>query len=63
MENQNQFRENQYSNNLQAVLPNSTAVLILGIVAILGCFCYGLPGIICSVIAIVLARDTLSVLK
>ncbi|MEJ7768547.1 MAG: CCC motif membrane protein [Chitinophagaceae bacterium] len=54
MEHQNQFRENQYVNNPQVPLPNSTAVLVLGIVSIMGCFCYGFPGLICSIIALVL---------
>ncbi len=35
-------------------IPNSTAVLVLGIVSIVGCFCYGVLGIICAVIALVL---------
>lgn len=55
MENQNQFRENQFMNNPQASLPNATAVLVLGIISIVGCFCYGLPGLICSIISLVLA--------
>lgn len=36
--------------------PNSTAVLVLGIVSIVGCFCYGTVGLICGIIALVLAR-------
>jgi hypothetical protein len=55
MENQNQFRENQFMNNPQSSLPNNTAVLVLGIISIIGCFCYGFPGLICSIIALVLA--------
>lgn len=43
----------------QAPLPNATAVLVLGIIGIVGCFCYGLPGIICSVIALILANKDL----
>ena len=58
MENPNQFRDNQYLNP-QAPLPNATAVLVLGIVSIVGCFCYGFPGLICSIISLVLAgKDT-----
>ncbi|MEN4762474.1 CCC motif membrane protein [Chryseobacterium sp. C39-AII1] len=37
-------------------LPNATAVLILGIVSILGCCCYGLPGLVAGIIALVLAK-------
>lgn len=39
-------------------LPNATAVLILGILSILTCWCYGILGIIFSVIALAIgARD------
>ncbi|MGJ8593271.1 MAG: CCC motif membrane protein [Aquaticitalea sp.] len=36
-------------------LPNATVILVLGIVSILGCCCYGIPGLICGIIALVLA--------
>lgn len=40
-------------------LPNSTAILILGILSILTCCCYGVLGILLSVIALYLAnKDT-----
>lgn len=51
MENQNldsQFNQNQ-------PLPHATAVLVLGIISIVGCLCYGLVGLICGIIALVLA--------
>ncbi|WP_118949636.1 CCC motif membrane protein [Taibaiella helva] len=35
-------------------LPNATAVLVLGIISIVGCFCYGIIGTICGIIALVL---------
>lgn len=35
-------------------LPNATATLVLGICSIVGCFLYGIPGIVCGIIAIVL---------
>ncbi|MCA6363542.1 MAG: hypothetical protein IM638_10930 [Bacteroidetes bacterium] len=41
--------------NNQRQLPNSTGVLVLGICSIVGCFCYGIPGLICGVIALILA--------
>lgn len=34
-------------------LPNATATLVLGIVSIATCIFYGIPGIICGIIAIV----------
>jgi hypothetical protein len=37
-------------------LPNATAVLVLGIVSILGCFCWGVVGIISAIVALVLAK-------
>lgn len=40
----------------QQKLPNAIAVLILGIVSIIGCCCYGLPGLIAGIIALVLAK-------
>ncbi len=35
-------------------LPNSTAVLVLGIISIVSCWVYGIPGMICGIIALVL---------
>lgn len=37
-------------------LPNATAVIILGILSILTCCCYGVLGIILGIIALVLAK-------
>lgn len=45
-----------YSNIPQMPLPNATAVLILGIVSLPACFCYGIPGLIAAIIALVLAK-------
>jgi hypothetical protein len=64
MENQtppNQDNVNQQFNQQfgqpfgQKALPNSTAVLVLGIISIVGCFCYGIVGVVCGIIALVLA--------
>lgn len=38
------------------VLPNSTAVLVLGIISIVTCCCYGIVGLICAIIAIILTK-------
>jgi hypothetical protein len=38
----------------QMDLPNATAILVLGICSIVGCFCYGIPGIICGIIALIM---------
>ena len=40
----------------QQPLPYSTAVLVLGILSIAGCILYGIPGLICGIIAIVLHK-------
>ncbi|WBL23572.1 CCC motif membrane protein [Zunongwangia sp. HRR-M8] len=37
-------------------LPNSTLILVFGILSIIGCCCYGLFGIIFGILAIVLAN-------
>lgn len=66
MENQNQGTPNPQQVNQQfnqqfgqafgqQQLPNSTAVLVLGIISIVGCFCYGIVGLILGIIALVLA--------
>lgn len=44
-------------------LPNSTLILVLGIVSIVGCCCYSIPGLISGIIAIVLANKATSVYK
>jgi hypothetical protein len=38
----------------QRPLPNASAVLALGIISIVGCCCYGLPGLICAIVALIL---------
>lgn len=40
----------------QKTLPNATAVLVLGILSIVTCCCYGIPGIIMGIIALVLYK-------
>jgi hypothetical protein len=46
-------------NQTQRPIPNGTAVLVLGIISIVGCFCDGIPGLICGIIALVLAGKDL----
>lgn len=46
-------------NQSQRPLPNATAVLVLGIVSIVGCFCYGIPGLVCGIISVVLSGKDL----
>ncbi|GEQ86562.1 hypothetical protein ULMS_20700 [Patiriisocius marinistellae] len=40
----------------QQTLPNSQAILILGILSIPLCCCYGIPALVLGIIAIVLAK-------
>lgn len=54
--------ENQNLNTQQA-LPNATAVLVLGILSIVLCFCYGIVGAILGIIAIVLASKASKLYK
>lgn len=51
-QNINQPFNNQFG---QMPVPNSTAVLVLGILSIVFCFCYGLIGLTLGIIALVLA--------
>lgn len=41
--------------NVQQQLPNATAILVLGILSIVMCFCYGIFGLALGIIALVLA--------
>jgi len=55
MEN-NQFNQPSF----QTPLPNATPVLVLGIISIVGCFCYGIIGLVCGIVALVLAQKDLA---
>ncbi len=44
-------------------LPNATAVLVLGILSIITCCCYGIIGLILGIIAIILAKKDLALYK
>jgi hypothetical protein len=43
----------------QQQLPNATGVLVLGIISIVGCFCYGIVGIITGIISLVLSAKAI----
>jgi len=47
----------------QRKLPNATAVLVLGILSIITCCCFGIFGIIFGVIALVLANKDLKLYR
>ena len=58
MENQENDYFNEVNNQFgsQTPVPNATLILILGIASIVTCCCYGIVGIICGIVAIVLAK-------
>lgn len=56
MENQHTGEPSIFNDGQRESLPNATAVLVLGIVSIVGCFCYGIVGITCGIIALVLGK-------
>lgn len=43
-------------NNSGTPLPNATASLVLGIISIVGAFCYGIVGVICGIIGLLIAN-------
>ena len=45
-------RETKSGNVPQEKLPNFIAILVLGIVSIVGCYPFGIPGLICGIIAL-----------
>lgn len=44
--------EQGYSGSGDGKLPNAVATLVLGIISIVGCVLYGIPGLICGIIAL-----------
>lgn len=51
------MEETQFTNfEAPQKLPNATAVLVLGILSILTCCCYGVLGLILGIVALVLAK-------
>lgn len=58
---QGQYNQNPYNANYQnwgggQQTPNSTAVLVLGILSIVMCWCYGVVSIVLAIVAIILAN-------
>jgi len=58
---------NQVSNpgNVQLLqqLPNSTAALVLGIISIAMCWCYGIVGIVLGIIGLVMGNKAVSLYR
>ena len=55
MENTTTPTTQEFNPSVQQQLPNATAVLVLGILSIAVCWCYGLFGIAMGIIALVMA--------
>ncbi len=45
---------NSYESQTQQRLPNADGILALGIISIVGCFCYGVVGIVTGIISLVM---------
>lgn len=41
-------------------LPNATTVMVLGIISLIACCFYGVPGLVCGIIALVLAKKDMA---
>ena len=65
MENQNQQQPPipQTPIGMQPTLPNATAALVLGIISIPTCISYGIPGLACGIIAIILGSKAIKLYK
>jgi M penetrans paralogue family 26 len=55
MENTSPENISPSENTQKQVLPNSSAVLVLGILSIASCWCYGFLGVIFGVLSLILA--------
>src|SRR5690606_35488801 len=61
---QNSNFSNGNENFIPSQLPNATAILVLGIISIFGSCCfYGIVGLSCGIIALVLAKKSTSLYK
>ncbi len=56
------FNQGQFATQ-QEELPNSVAILVLGIVSIATCWCYGIVGLVTAIIALVLASKAKELYK
>ena len=63
MENQSQPDTTQAPMGMPQALPNATAALVLGIISIPTCICYGIPGMACGIIAIILGSKAVKLYK
>lgn len=57
MENNTEYSD-QGNTPFKVELPNATAVLVLGILSIVFCWCIGIPGLTMGIIALVLSKNS-----
>jgi hypothetical protein len=50
-------------NQAQQKLPNSTGTLVLGICSIVASCCYGIVGLICGIVALMISKEANKLLK
>jgi hypothetical protein len=60
---ENQPNMSQPPMGMPQTLPNATAALVLGIISIPTCICYGIVGMACGIIAIVLGSKAIKLYK
>ena len=60
MDIENHSKESSLFPPQQTPLPNATAVLVLGILSLVLCFCYGIFGLACGIIALILAKKDIA---
>jgi len=57
-ENIEQVPQAQVTNKVAQALPNATGVLVMGIISIAVCWCYGIAGLALGIISIVLSNKS-----
>ncbi len=61
--NQNINYQQNYNFNHREKLPNADAVLIMGIISIVGCWCYGIVGLVLGIVSLILASKSIQLYR
>lgn len=51
----------EITNTERQQLPNSTLILVFGILSIVGCCCYGIVGLIFGIVALVMSKKAIDI--
>lgn len=51
----------EITNTERQQLPNSTLILVFGILSIIGCCCYGVVGLIFGIVALVMSKKAIEI--